>query len=95
MITVNKDTNTIEFTFIYNEPFNENLLADAADNFKQLNQKDLNILCNGFMPLELCIYLGEVAKHCEMNVTFKDDKQSKEFLEFIAKKDMIKINFKD
>ncbi len=95
MIEINKENNTLTLSFEKDGEFNENLLADVADNIKNLNQKNLNIICNGFIPIELCLYLGEISKHCEMTIKFNDDTQGRNFLEFIAKKDMLTICFKD
>jgi len=94
MIEINKESNTIIFTFSQDESFNENILNDAADNFKLLKQQNLNIVCNGFIPLELCMYISNVSKFCEMTIDFVDDSEGQKFLEFLSTTEALNIKFK-
>jgi len=95
MQIINIETNTIVFKYDKDSVFDEEILHNAATLFEQLEQKNLTVQCEGFLPVELLMYLSEVSKHCEMIISFDIDKEGEKFLQYLTKQQNSNIIFKD
>ncbi len=95
MQTIDIDKNTLLFDYKKDSVFDENILYEASNNFAKLKQDALIVICKGYLPIELLMYLSEVSKHCEMSIEFDIDTEGKKFLQRLVKQQNSNIKFKD